>query len=201
MKSFFIFLFVFFSTQAFSCDCPPINKIDSEKLKEYNIVFYGTIKAISPCATNGLSIATFAIEEIYKGELEQTTQLTFDCSSSCMMSFAIDEKWLIYANYKKFEVQSVHFCEHSRKYISNENQDAYAIAISQQTFEEEKKYLQSALGIQPFAIKNKLNAQQSLLKPHNEQPSGFSKILLLLFSFVIMIVIFFVSKKKKNNIN
>jgi len=199
MKSLIVVFISFISFTAFACDCPLIQKIDAESLKKYNVVFYGVVDSVSSCNTEGLSIAYFTIEELYKGETEKNIKITFDCSSSCMMSFAKGEKWIIYAVYKKFEVLAAHFCEHTRKYYSDEKQDAYAFTISQQTFEQEKKYLITNLGIQAFVEKNKLNEQQSLLKPHNDQPSGLNKILLLIVSFVVMIIVFLVSRKKKNN--
>ncbi|MBL7884699.1 MAG: hypothetical protein JNL69_11565, partial [Bacteroidia bacterium] len=67
------------------------------------------------------------------------------------------------------------------------------------TFEEEKLFLQATLGTQKLIVRNDLIKQQSDFKPHNEQPSGINKIILLIVSLLIMVVVYFVSKyiKKK----
>ena len=120
----------------------------------------------------------------------------FDCASSCMMSFAKNEEWLIYANYQRFDVAMVKLCSQSRKQFKASEQDFY-LAAAQRTFEQEKEFLKTELGIQPFIKTEKWNNDQQEYKPHNEQPSGMNKIYLLLVSFAVMILIYIITRKNK----
>ncbi len=196
MKFSCFFIFLFISVSVYSCDCPPIQKIDSKKLKNYDVVFYGEVDSISSCNTAGISITYLTIKELYKGNVEANVRITFDCKSSCMMSFSKGDKWLIYGVYQRFDLLTVHFCGHSRKYFPDDSQDIYSV-VSQQSFDEERNYLANNLGLQNFIHRNNnLNNKQNALKPHNNQPSGLNKILLLAISFIVMLAVYFFTRKK-----
>lgn len=194
MKIKIIFLLFLFSKVIIACKCttPPIS---NQVFKKYEIIFYGKIDSVSRCTTEGIATAYFTISELYKGKVEKQVEVNFDCSSSCMMSFSKGEEWLIYATYQRFDVLLAKFCEHSRKCIIN-SKDYYLIN-SQKTFEEEREFLKTNLGIQSFIHKNDLNQEQKNLKGRNEQPSNLNKLWLLLVSLGIMIIIYYVSRNRK----
>ena len=181
---------------AAACECAPVVPVSKELAKGYDIVFFGKVDSISPCATNGISNAYFTIKELYKGNTPQQINVHFDCMSSCMMSFSKNEEWLIYASYQRFDVVSVKLCSHSRKRFSAEAQDFY-LAEAKRSFDQEKEFLKTELGIQPFADTETWNTQQQELKPRNEQPSNNNKMYLLGVSFVVMILIYIITRKKK----
>ncbi len=150
------------------------------------------------CRVKGNAIAYFTINELYKGTVQQNVEINFDCSSSCMMSFSKDEEWLIYANFQKFDVINVILCGHSRKFFSNTAQDFYQVA-SQRTFDQEKQFLKTTLGVLHFAQTNEGNNQQTDIILRNEQPSGINKLGLLLISFAVMAIVYFVTRNKNKN--
>lgn len=189
-------MIVLYSTVTIACKCATIAPVTKELCKEYDVVFTGTVDSVATCDSNGISLAYFNIIALYKGNTMQQVKVHFDCKSSCMMSFAKGDEWIIYANYQRFDVISVKLCSHSRKRFKQGEQDFY-LAAAQRTFDEEKEYLKTELGIQSFIETGKWNKEQQELKPHNDQPSNINKIYLLLVSFVVMILIYIITRKNK----
>lgn len=198
MKKNIFFIFLFLSNLSFACQCPTLSPISKDLCNKYEVIFYGKVDSVSPCATNGISTAHFTINELYKGEVEQHVKVDFDCSSACMMSFSESDEWIIYSIFQRFDLMTVNICEHSRKFFSDATLDIYEIA-SHRTFEQEKQFLNKALGIQSFIKKNELNEQQNNMAHHNTQPSAMNKLWLLLASAVAMGIVYYVTRKKKND--
>lgn len=197
MKTQFLsLLFLISSSYLFSCECPALQPISKVLCKNYNVIFYGKVDSVSACDSKGMSIAYFTIKELYKGTVSQNIKVNFDCASECLMSFTKGEQWIVYGTYPKFDMLTVKLCEHSRKYFDNEKDDFYFPA-SNRTFEEEKQFLKNELGIQPFIVQNDLNEQQKIFKPHNDQPSDWTKLWLLLTSLGTMAIILYFTRKKK----
>lgn len=197
MRFWFSLLVLILSLKVSSaCECPPLKPISTELCRNYNVIFYGTVDSISACGKDGISTVFFSIIELYKGAVSKNVKIDFDCASPCLMSFEKGEEWLIYSSYPAFDKLTVNLCEHSRKYIADASKDFYTIT-SQRSFMDEKQFLFKELGIQSFVVKNDLNDQQKMLKPHNEQPSGLNKLFLLLISVAVMGVVFFVAKRRK----
>ncbi len=196
MKTYLLFILSLRSVILMACECPGISPINKDLAKDYDVIFIGRVDSVSTFATNGISTAYFTLEELYKGNTPQQLGVDFDGVSACLMSFAKDEEWIIYANYQRFNVISVKLCSHSRKHAKEGEQDFYATA-AQRTFEQEKTVLKTIFGTQPFIEKEKWNKEQQEFKPRNEQPSGINKLLLLLISFGVMILIYILTRKKK----
>jgi hypothetical protein len=195
MKKYLLFILIMRSAWLTACECPPLNPISKELCNNYDIIFIGKVDSVS-AASNGISTVYFSLEELYKGHAGKYAILDFDGVSACMMSFAKNEEWIIYANYQRFDEISVKLCSHSRKHLNATEQDFYA-AAAQRTFEQEQEFLKVTFGIQPFSEKENWNKAQEDLKPRNEQPSGMSKVILLLISFGSMILIYILTRKKK----
>jgi len=198
MKSLFTFLLVVVSFFAFACECPPIEPASKKICEQYDVIFYGKVDSIIPCGTEGIGTAYFSIISLYKGSAEQHVSVDYDCTSSCMMSFAKGEEWIIYSVYQHFDLLTVSLCSHSRKKITDGSADFYE-AASQRTFSAETSFLETTLGIQPYASHNALNDKQKEMQPHNEQPSALNKLWLLLISLAVMAIIFIGSKKYFKN--
>ncbi len=197
MKKTILILFLIFSKIVFGCDCPPLSPISAAELEKYDIVFWGRVESVEAC-DGEKSKVHFFVTELYKGVAERHIEVIFDCSSSCSMSFEKNEEWLLYSKYAKFNQLIVSFCSHSRKYIKEVEKDYYTIA-SGKTFEEEKKYLQTELGIQNLVQRNNMIDQQNEFKHQNQLPSGMNVLLLLGVSLIVMVVIYFVTKKYFKN--
>ena len=179
-----------------ACKCPSIQPLTSGLMEKYEIIFNGKVDSVSACGDNGMAMAYFTIQELYKGKTKQHIIIHFDCISSCLMNFSANEEWLIYANYQHFDHVSVTFCSPCRKFFKKAEED-FNLAETQRTYKQEKIFLKNTLHLQPFIQKEKWNEQQAELKPHNEQPSDRNKIYLLLVSFGIMILIYILTRKKK----
>jgi len=196
MKAKIVFVLLLLSKLSFACQCPPLSPISKDLCEKYEVIFYGKVDSVSPCGTNGISTAHFTIIELYKGGVEQFVNVDFDCSSSCMMSFAKGDEWIIYSIFQRFDLLTVNLCGHSRKFFHDAAQDVNQIT-SERTFEQEKQFLNKALGIQSFIKKNELNQQQNELAHENTQPSAISKLLLLLASALVMGIVYYISRNKK----
>ncbi|HEY0029639.1 MAG TPA: hypothetical protein VGC65_02685 [Bacteroidia bacterium] len=194
MKKSILFFLLVFSNVVFACDCAPLKGVSKESTGEYDVVFYGVIDSVSAC--KGTSVAYFSINELYKGTLEKQVKIKFDCASSCQMSLAKGEEWLIYAIYEKFDVLKIDFCGHSRKRITDDLQDIYMMA-ERNTFEKEKELLTTMLGLHHFISGNDLNKQHNEMGPRNAQPSGWGKLVLLLVSLSVMGGVYYFTRKKK----
>jgi hypothetical protein len=196
MKKNILFLFLFLSQFVFSCECPTIQPISKSLCSDYDVIFYGKVDSVNACSDKGRSTAYFTIIELYKGSVEQHVKVDFDCLSSCLISFAKDEEWLMYTKFQRFDFITVNLCSHSRKKFNNATQDFYFVS-AQRTFDQEQEFLKQSVGIQSFAQNNKLNEAQADLKPRNEQPTGWGKLWLLLISFATMALVYFFSRQKK----
>lgn len=193
-----ILFLLLFSKTLFACECPTLQPISKELSSAYNVIFFGKVDSVSSANEKGTSTAYFTINELYKGNVQQHIEVNFDATSECMMSFSKDEQWLMYCTYHMFDVLTVNICGHSRKLFQDATEDFYQLA-AQRTFEEEKLLLQTSLTIQPFAQNNEMNQQQMDFRPHNDQPSGTNKLLLLLVSFAAMLIVYFITRKKIKN--
>ena len=196
MKKNILLFCLLFSKLSFSCQCPTLPPISIDLCKNYDVIFYGKVDSVSACPSDGISSAYFTINELYKGATEQHVKVDFDCSSECLMNFSKNDEWIMYASYQRFNLMTVNICGHSRKFFNDGTQDIYQLA-AQRTFEQEKQFLQTAIGIQPFIKNNELNEQQTEMRPHNDQPSAINKLWLLLISFTAVVIIYYVSRKKK----
>src|ERR1043165_11962 len=191
-----LIFFLFISRFTFACDCPPLAPFSKTAAEQYDVVFYGKVTAVNACDEKGRSTAYFLASELYKGNCEKEIRISFDCMSSCMMSFAKDEEWIIYAKYEKFDLLKADFCEHSRKKFPDDSQDIY-LWNSRSGFDKEKEDLKALFGLQNFIASNDLQKQHDAMGPRNEQPSGYSKLILLLISISAMGIVFYVIKRKK----
>ncbi|MES2590452.1 MAG: hypothetical protein V4608_01120 [Bacteroidota bacterium] len=197
MKKGIIISLLLFSKVLCACECPTFNPISKETCTHYDVIFSGRVDSVSIC-NSGISIAYFTINQLYKGAAEQHVKINFDCSSACLMSFQTRQEWLMYTTYKKFDLLVVDMCGHSRKFFNESSEDIYQLN-SQRTFEEEKDFLKTTLGLQPFAKNNELVQQPGAMEPRNEQPSGSSKLILLFISFAVMAIVYFITRKKNKN--
>ncbi|MCE3280054.1 MAG: CbiN domain protein [Bacteroidetes bacterium] len=194
MKRILLAAFYLISVFSSACECPPLEPLTKKISEQYDVIFYGKVDSVVPCKTDGIGRVYFTINSLYKGSAQQQVFVDYDCVSSCMMSFAKNDEWIIYSMFQHFDLLTVNICGHSRKKITDGSPDYYQ-AASQRSFEEEKNFLESTFGTQAFASHNKLNDDQKEMQPHNTQPGALNKLWLLLISLGVMVLIYFVTKK------
>lgn len=198
MKKFLIGFLTFFSILTYACECPPASVVSKELCEKYDVIFYGRVDSINSCSTDGIGTAYFTIISLYKGSAEQHVSIDYDCTSSCLMSFAKNDEWIIYSVYQKFDLLTVSLCSPSRKKATEGLVDYYQ-ASSHRSFAEESAFLEGSLGLHSFASHNDLNDRQKEMQPHNEQPGAWGKLWLLLISLGAMGAIYLITKKYFKN--
>lgn len=189
--SFFLFSLLIY-TQTFACICDALPPISEKQTERYKVIARGKVDSVDLEA----NMFYFNITELYKGAVESEIMITFDDSSSCMMSFEKGEEWLIYANYRNFDELSVSQCEHSRKLFKNVADDYYQFNATR-TFEEESDYLTTILGLKAFRTKTKINQLQTQFSHKNIQPEPKKKLVLIAASLIIMVIIYLITRNKK----
>lgn len=196
MRIILISFFVFVSSISFACECVPLSPISKELSNNYDVIFYGRVDSVGVCSDKWTAIAYFTITELYKGTAKKQVKINFDCNTECMMSFAADDEWIIYAKYSKFDFLNISICDHNRKKFYAGEEDIYLID-SKRPFEKELEFLKTTLAVQETVEPTVLNNAATDTGRHNEQPSSWGKIVLLLISVFAMAIVYFVTRKKK----
>lgn len=177
----------------FCCDCiSQLSKLDKKQVESFDLVFVGQIIRIKQAENN--CIAFFKGITLYHGVTSDTTEIHFDCSSSCEMPFNPGETWLIYAM-KKDGTLSVDYCERSRKKPSDKEQDDYII-YSGISYKEETGFLAKYYPAKDFAGVSQMtkinNNEVTVIDQNRNLPHADTrqKIWLLLGSFVVLLLIY-----------
>ncbi len=189
MRTVFNLLLVLFlsSSEAYACKCDFV-PVSMESIKQYELIFYGEVVAISGC--DKTAKATFTIKELYRGKTFANTQVEFDCSSSCAMNFAPGQTWLIFSTYKKYGEAEVGFCSHSRERFAEGTEDYNASAYGM-SFAEEQEWLKKNLGIQS------LNEKSVEAEQHHEniRPGGSQTLIYLGVGLLAVVLFYFIGRK------
>lgn len=184
----FLLLAVLLSLQHLSaCDCKMI-PLSKGAIASCEFIFLGKVVAISGC--DRTSKASFSIQELFRGKSFANTEIEFDCSSDCQMSFAPGQTWLIYATYKSYGAAEVNFCSYSRQQFANEKDD-YNTAVHGMDFSTEEIWLKENLGLLA------LNSKDPLAEQHHENihPNGFQTLYYLGSGFLFLALAYFVGRK------
>ena len=187
MRRLILFLLIFSFRPAFACDCE-MTGVTMESISAYELIFVGKVVAISGCDKNAK--ANFQVEKLFRGKCFASTDIEFDCSSDCQMSFVPGQTWIIYAKYKKYGQAEVHFCSHSRQQFQAEEKD-YNTSVHGMTYSEELSWLEKNLGEQ------KLNEKDIESEQHHEnlRPEGYAFFWYYGFGLLGLIAIYFITKK------
>jgi hypothetical protein len=189
MRRLTFFLLLIFSFQkTFACDCKMAG-VSMETISKYELIFVGKVVAISGC-DDGTAKAYFTVEKLFRGKSFPATDLEFDCSSDCQMTFIPGQTWIIYATYAKYGHPKVHFCSYSRQQFPTDATD-YNSAVHGMNFSAELSWLEKNLGLQ------KLNEKdiQSEMHHENIRPEGYAFFWYYGFGLLGLIVIYFITKK------
>lgn len=190
-KNFFGFVLVLlFSSTSWACKCDSLQPLSLESLKNYELIFVGHVSSIASCDEEGKARVLFLVDSLFKGKAFAGTEVQFDCSTSCAMSFAPGERWLIYSKYVKYGLAEVHLCSHSRKQVQ-QGKDDYAVFTQGNTFEESLKWLSENSGVQV------LNSEADLNQPSRElvHPDQQQSIWLVVAGLVMVVILYFAVKR------
>jgi hypothetical protein len=187
MRTFCLYIFLFFSANAIACKCDTTS-FTLEGIKRYELIFAGEVTSVSICEQKPK--ATFTVKELYRGKCFDTVSVEFDCSSSCAMSFSPGETWIIFATYEKYGKPEVELCSHSRRKFADEKDDFY-FQLSGISFGDAQAFLKKNLGTQPFSIKTAEEDQHH----ENIRPKGYEALWYLIAGFVVLFLFYFLGNK------
>lgn len=188
MKRLFVFTTLLLAAPAlWACKC--VQEPVSEKtIAPYDFIFYGKVIATSGC--DGTSRVKFLVEELYRGSSYGSTELEYDCSSDCQMSFSPDEDWLIYASFTGFDKGKVEFCSYSRMQPGAGEEDFNTVNHGMD-FKTEKAWLQSKLGVKPLKEREVVEQQHH----ENLKPQGMNVIWMMAIGFGTLALFYFITRK------
>lgn len=184
-----IVLSLFCSLKSIACDCPVVPKLNEAYLKDYQLIFRGSVKSVGEC--NQLNKVHFVIQELYKGDSPKEIDVLFDCSSDCKMSFYPGETWIIYANFAQVGKPKVEICSRSRKLVDNEIKLSTKFIATDFNFNEECTWLKTNIGLKNFLEEN----ENSKLSHRNQLPDRTSQLILIACSLGGLLLVYFLIKK------
>lgn len=188
MRNLFFLLAVCLSLRAGStCNCTLI-PVSDNAVAPYELIFTGKVVSVSNCDKKAK--ATFEIQELYLGKSYATTEIEFDCSSECKMTFAPGETWLVYCTYEAYGKAKTEYCSHTRKLYADEENDLNTIGHGM-TFSEEQAWLKQKFGMQ------ELNDESMAVDMHHKNiiPTGYSVLWYLGIGLVVVVAAYFLSRR------
>lgn len=171
-----------------ACQCP-LTTLSIQECDKYDVIFRGKIISNSGCV-NKNGEAVFEIIELYKGRVNATFKVLFECEVECAQSFNVGEEWIIYTNYKQADNAKMDWCSRSRKYIKNEKEDFYAVTYGND-YDDELKFLRDNLG----TYKVMKNREENQAGKRNIIPSKTQLIITLFISLAVVILFLQLFKK------
>lgn len=188
-----ISLLISFAAKSYSCECKGTAPLTIVECRKFELIAQCKIDSIKVC-TGDKSLVFVSVLEMYKGNLETKLNFLYDCSTSCMMSFAKDEIWLLYAkrgNQNQFELN---LCDRNRKYFAQAKDDFYALNAGL-SFADEIAYLKKNIGYKIPQEENK-NKAIDITQRENDETSGANKLLMLAISLVLFLLMYYIVNKK-----
>jgi hypothetical protein len=188
-RIFFFFVLCFFVRSSYACDCPDLEKLSDNVLKQYSLIFRG--HADSASVVKGMPVVWFTIEELLKGTAAKVSCIYTGIPGSCQVKVEKGDEWIIYANYMSYGKPKLDFCSRSRKHFSDGTND-YFIVLNGMSYSDELSFLKSRLGVQamPETSVNSDQEQRELIHPDHVQ-----MLCWLLASLLGFLGIFYLLKK------
>jgi len=150
---------------SFACQCP-VTSLSMDECNKYEVIFKG--KVVSVTLNDAKSVATFEVQELYKGNSYARFNVIFDNTDACKLEFHQGDEWIIYTNYYQIESGKLDFCSRSRKFIGNLREDFF-YANTNVTFDEELKFLQTNLGLHKLLKENPNKVENRNIIPSKTQ--------------------------------
>ncbi len=184
----FLVLCLFNTSYIEACQCP-ITNLSKQECDKYDVIFRGKIIKNSGCI-NKNGEAVFEILELYKGRINATFKVLFECEVECAQAFNIGEEWIIYTNYKQADNAKMDWCSRSRKFIKNAKEDFYAVTYGND-YDDELKFLRETLG----TYKVMKDREENQAGKRNIIPSKTQLIITLFISLAVVILFLQLFKK------
>ncbi|MBP6411935.1 MAG: hypothetical protein KA450_00700 [Bacteroidia bacterium] len=190
-----IILFLPLTTVA--CDCVAKKDLTIVECRRFDVILTGVVDSVAMC-NKGKAITFLQVSEVYKGDIANRFHFDYDCESSCQMSFAKGEQWLIYAIYNpELKVYEVNFCDRNRKSFQKNTDDYYTASLGV-NWKDEIDFLKKNIGLKPNATQSESSNSKDITQRENQLGTGKNNLVLLLISALLFLLIyFFVSKKIK----
>ncbi len=194
IKKLFLLCSFFLSVNKINgCDCKQVSPLTIIECRKFDAIIQCKIDSVSTC--NQRSIAYAKCIEIYKGEPVKQVQFSFDCSTSCQLSFAKNERWLIYGKLNDQNQLELNFCDRNRKYFES-TKDDYFLVNTGLSFADEINYLKKNIGLKIGNTPINNVSTIDITQRENALTSGSNNLLLLLASLFFFLLIYFIVNKK-----
>lgn len=182
---------------AVACDCVTTKNLTIVECRRFDVILTGVVDSVATC-NKGKATTFMQVKEVYKGDIASRFHFNFDCESSCQMSFAKGEQWLIYTSYNpELKVYEVNFCDRNRKYFQKNADDYYTASLGI-NWTDEIDFLKKNIGLKPNAAQSESSNSKDITQRENQLGTGKNNLVLLLISALLFLLIyFFVSKKIK----
>lgn len=174
-----------------ACKCAP-TALTIVECRKFDLIVQCKILSVSAC-TDGRSIAEASVLELYKGEQTEKVSFSFDCASSCLMSFSKNETWLIYAKKNAENQFEISLCDRNRMRFTKPADD-FNLTNTGISFEDEISYLKKNIGLK---LSTATDAKQSIdiTQRENNDTSGINKLALLFMSLVLFLGVYLIANK------
>lgn len=189
----FLFLLFAFAQTSLSCECKGVAPLTIVECRKFESITKCKIDSVKTCSGDK-SLVYVHVLEMYKGALEKNLVFSYDCSSSCMMSFAKDEIWLFYAKKANQNNYELNLCDRNRKFISNAKEDYYTVNTGL-SFDAEIAYLKKNIGFKILQEENRKN-NIDITQRENDETSGVNKLIMLAVSLLLFLAMYYVVNKK-----
>lgn len=153
-----------------------------DEANKYEIIFRGRVKSKTDCLDKK-GEALFEILELYRGRVNATFKVIYDCDVECAQTFNAGEEWIIYTKYKQADNAKMDWCSRSRRHIKNEKEDFYAVTYGN-TYDEELTFLRDNLG----TYKVMDNREENAAGKRNIIPSRTQLIITLFVSLAVVVL-------------
>ncbi len=164
-----------------------MTELSDKELNKYDLIFKGKIQSIK---LNGKqSVATFLVDELYKGNTSETFEVLFDDTYNCKLELRAGDEWIIYSNYHQIDNAKLDFCSRSRKLFKVAKEDFFAVTTGI-SYEEELRFLQTKLGLHKL-----LKPASNKAENRNIIPSSNQFIIIIVISILGVLGIYLLVNK------
>ena len=138
MRIALILFILLFSNAAYCCSCVPLDKIDDNQYKKYDVIFKG--KVLSVTTTGATKEVVFEVATPFKGgdKMRKLTVKTEAHESECGISPKVGEVWLVFA-YKEQNGFQTNLCTRTK------NMDSKTWNYRKEELQQDIEYLNQKL--------------------------------------------------------
>lgn len=141
---FFIFLFLLFLNQGYSCICvEELKGLDAQVCSRYEWIFEGKVTEIDCDKESQIKVE---IIRSFKGDQNTFELINVDCLTSCSANFQQGEVWLFTLNRNNALEAYFEYCEHSRKKVVDNQDVDYQVEARGTSYTQDLQFLADHFG-------------------------------------------------------